>query len=479
MNDSEQSEPEPTTPDHAGADLTPTAIVAALDRHIIGQHDAKRAVAVAIRNRWRRRQLPREIAVEVVPRNMIMLGPTGVGKTEIARRLATLVGAPFVKVEATKFTEVGYVGRDVESMIRDLLEVAIRMVRQEQAEQVRDRAEALAKDRLISILLGERPESPADTAGEDVDGDPDLPASDATPSPHERVRARLREKFDSGSFDDQEVEITIQEKPTIPMAGAGQDPTDPTMGGLGSMLESIMPAKTQRRRLKVPRAFEILVEQEIEPLIDADRALEAAIERTELDGIVFIDEIDKIAASERRQGGDVSRQGVQRDLLPIVEGSPVTTRHGVVKTDGILFIAAGAFHDVSVSDLMPELQGRFPIRVELEGLTAKDFQRILVEPEHNLVAQQIHLLAADGLGVEVTDDAVEAMAELAADANERLENIGARRLMTVIERTFEEIAFDASDRVARGDRSTTVDGTFVRARVEPALSDDDLGRFVL
>ena len=229
----------------------------------------------------------------------------------------------------------------------------------------------------------------------------------------------------------------------------------------------------------MPRAFEILVEQEIEPLIDADRALEAAIERTELDGIVFIDEIDKIAASERRQGGDVSRQGVQRDLLPIVEGSPVTTRHGVVKTDGILFVAAGAFHDVAVSDLMPELQGRFPIRVELDGLTAKDFKRILVEPEHNLVAQQIHLLAADGLTVEVTDDAVEAMAGLAADANERLENIGARRLMTVIERTFEEIAFDASDRVARGDRSMTVDAAFVRARVEPALSDDDLGRFVL
>ena len=479
MNDSEQSELEPTTPDHAGADLTPTAIVAALDRHIIGQHDAKRAVAVAIRNRWRRRQLPRAIAVEVVPRNMIMLGPTGVGKTEIARRLATLVGAPFVKVEATKFTEVGYVGRDVESMIRDLLEVAIRMVRQEQAEKVRDRAEALAKDRLISILLGERPESPAETEGGDAGPVSADPAPDDVTSPHERVRARLREKFDAGSFDDQEVEITIQEKPTLPMAGTGQDPTDPTMGGLGSMLESIMPAKTQRRRLKVPRAFEILVEQEIEPLIDADRALEAAIERTELDGIVFIDEIDKIAASERRQGGDVSRQGVQRDLLPIVEGSPVTTRHGVVKTDGILFIAAGAFHDVSVSDLMPELQGRFPIRVELEGLTAKDFQRILVEPEHNLVAQQIHLLAADGLTVEVTDDAVTAMAELAADANERLENIGARRLMTVIERTFEEIAFDASDRVARGDRSTTVDGEFVRARVEPALSDDDLGRFVL
>ena len=463
-------------PEPVGADLTPTEIVTALDRHIIGQHDAKRAVAVAIRNRWRRRQLPRSIATEVVPRNMIMLGPTGVGKTEIARRLATLVSAPFVKVEATKFTEVGYVGRDVESMIRDLLEVAIRMVRQEQAELVRGRAEEIAKDRLISILLGERSESPNESQADVADPDRESPT---TPSAHERVRARLRERFDAGSFDDQEVEITIQEKPSLPMAGAGQDPTDPTMGGLGSMLESIMPAKTQRRRMKVPRALEILVEQEIEPLIDADRALEAAIERTELDGIVFIDEIDKIAASERRQGGDVSRQGVQRDLLPIVEGSPVTTRHGVVRTDGILFVAAGAFHDVAVSDLMPELQGRFPIRVELDGLTATDFQRILVEPEHNLVAQQIHLLGTDGLSVQVTEEAVVALAELAADANERLENIGARRLMTVIERTFEEISFDASDRVARGEGSIEIDAEFVRARVEPALSDDDLGRFVL
>jgi ATP-dependent HslUV protease ATP-binding subunit HslU len=461
-----------TTSDDSTDTLTPARIVAALDRHIVGQDDAKRAVAVAMRNRWRRRRLPDEVAREVVPRNIVMLGPTGVGKTEIARRLATLLRAPFIKVEATKFTEVGYVGRDVESMIRDLLEVAIRMTRQEQAEAVRERAERAAKDRLVSILLGE--DSKEDRNEGSVEP-VDTPPADA---PHEKVRARLREKLDAGLFDDQEVEITVREKANIPAMGLGPEQNDPTMGGIGSMLESMLPSRTHRRKVPTQRALELLIEEETEPLIDQERAIEAAIERTELDGIVFIDEIDKVATSNDR-GGDVSRQGVQRDLLPIVEGSNVTTRHGVVRTDGILFIAAGAFHQAAISDLMPELQGRFPIRVELSGLGPDDFRRILVEPEANLVMQQKMLLGTEGIEVEVSDDAIDAMAELAAAANDRMENIGARRLMTVIERVFEEVSFDAAERVARGEEKLAVDARFVRERVEPLLSDEDLGRFVL
>ena len=461
-------EPIPT-PIHASDALTPAQIVAALDRHIVGQDDAKRAVAVAMRNRWRRRQLPDEVGREVVPRNIVMLGPTGVGKTEIARRLATLLRAPFIKVEATKFTEVGYVGRDVESMIRDLLEVAIRMTRQEQVEVVRERAERAAKDRLVSILLGD--DSKTERSGTEV-------GSTSDDDPHERVRARLREKLDAGLFDDQEVEITVREKTTIPAIGLGPEQNDPTMGGIGSMLESMMPSKSHRRKVRTPRALELLIEEETEPLIDQERAIEAAIERTELDGIVFIDEIDKVATPDDR-GADVSRQGVQRDLLPIVEGSNVTTKHGVVRTDGILFIAAGAFHQASISDLMPELQGRFPIRVELSGLGPDDFRRILVEPEANLIVQQTMLLGTEGVEVEVSEEAIDAMAELAATANDRMENIGARRLMTVIERVFEEVSFDAGDRVARGDSKLLVDARFVRDRVEPLLADEDLGRFVL
>ena len=451
-------------------DLTPREIVEKLDRHIVGQNGAKRAVAVAVRNRWRRRQLDPELAREVVPRNIVLIGPTGVGKTEVARRLASLVRAPFVKVEATKFTEVGYVGRDVESMIRDLVEISIRMVRQEHADSVRERAEIAAKDRLVSILLGDA------SAG----SGPNIETSDPTDEQQRaRVRERLREKLDQGLFDDREVEIVVREKPTIPMMAGGQDPNDPTMGSMGSMLESILPEKSHRRKATVARALEILIEQEIEPLVDQERVLEQAIERTEQDGMVFIDEIDKIAVNESRQGGDVSRQGVQRDLLPIVEGSSVSTKHGVVRTDGILFIAAGAFHTVHVSDLMPELQGRFPIRVELDPLTADDFKRILTEPQGALTEQQKRLLESEGLTIDFTPDAIDAMAALAAQANDTLENIGARRLMTVIEQVFEEIAFDAPDMAERGETSITIDDAFVRSRIDPLLADEDLGRFVL
>ena len=455
------------------SNLTPAEIVAALDRHIVGQQAAKRAVAVAVRNRWRRQQLPSDLAREVVPRNMVMIGPTGVGKTEIARRLARLVEAPFIKVEATKFTEVGYVGRDVESMIRDLLELAIKMVRSRQAEEVREPADHAARERMVSLLLGEMTET-AD-AKEPVEGE--SPAPDAADPTHDRVRARMRVKLDEGFFDDREIEIMVREKPTMPMiGGGGNDQIDP---GLGSMLENLMPERRHRRKTTVARALDILREEETEKLIDHDRLAERAIERTEEAGIVFIDEIDKIAITDRGGSGEVSRQGVQRDLLPIVEGSSVTTRHGVVNTDNILFIAAGAFHGASVSDLMPELQGRFPIRVELESLDRDDFRRILDEPDGSLTEQQIALMGAEGLGIEFTESAIDAMADLAAEANERLENIGARRLMTIIEQVFEEIAFDAPDRVARGDRNLVVDEAFVRGRLESVVADEDLGRFVL
>ena len=450
-------------------DLTPREIVDALDRHIVGQSEAKRAVAVAVRNRWRRRKLAPELAREVIPRNIVMVGPTGVGKTEVARRLATLVQAPFIKVEATKFTEVGYVGRDVESMIRDLVEIAIRMVRQEQSEEVRERAEIAAKDRLVAILLGDTSTSSTEEKTEEAPDD----------EYRDRLRKRLRDKLDQGVFDDREVEIVVREKPTIPMMGGAHDQSDPTMGSMGSMLESILPEKTHRRKVRVTRALEILIEQETEPLIDQERLMEHAIERAEQDGVVFIDEIDKIAVSDSRQGGDVSRQGVQRDLLPIVEGSSVSTKHGVVKTDGMLFIAAGAFHGVRVSDLMPELQGRFPIRVELEALTAEDFTRILTEPEGSLTEQQQRLLETEGMHIEFKDDAIHAMAELAARANETLENIGARRLMTVIEQIFEKVAFEAPELVAQGETHLVIDDTFVRERLRPVMENEDLGRFVL
>ena len=453
----------------AMTDLTPREIVKALDRHIVGQSEAKRAVAVAVRNRWRRRKLAPELAREVIPRNIVMVGPTGVGKTEVARRLATLVQAPFIKVEATKFTEVGYVGRDVESMIRDLVEIAIRMVRQEQSEEVRERAVIAAKDRLVAILLGDTSSPSDEETPEDAPDD----------GYRERLRQRLRDKLDQGIFDDREVEIVIREKPTIPMMGGAHDQSDPTMGSMGSMLESILPEKTHRRKVRVTRALEILIEQETEPLIDQERLMEHAIERAEQDGVVFIDEIDKIAVSDSRQGGDVSRQGVQRDLLPIVEGSSVSTKHGVVKTDGMLFIAAGAFHGVRVSDLMPELQGRFPIRVELEALTAEDFTRILTEPEGSLTEQQRRLLETEGMHIQFTDDAIHAMAELAARANETLENIGARRLMTVIEQIFEKVAFEAPELVAQGETDLVIDEAFVRERLAPVMENEDLGRFVL
>jgi len=472
------------TPELSDAGLTPRQVVEALDRHIIGQSDAKRAVAVAIRNRWRRRQLAPEMAREVYPKNIIMIGPTGVGKTEIARRLAKLTGAPFIKVEASKFTEVGYHGRDVESMVRDLVDQAISMVRAEQAKRVRERADERANERLVDLLLpGSGDDDQAGPPGGWVE-------SDDSEEKRQRVRRRLREQIEAGRLDDKEVELTITRKPAanVMFANMGIDQMDPDMT---NMFEKLIPEQSKRRRTTVAEARRILREQETDKLLDQDKITAEAITRTQESGIIFLDEIDKVAvgggsgkgSSSGGGGGgggpDVSRQGVQRDLLPIVEGSAVTTRHGVVHTDHILFVAAGAFHAAAVSDLMPELQGRFPIRVELSALTKDDFVRILTEPRGALTRQQQALLGVEGLDVTFDDDAIDAIADLAARANQSLENIGARRLMTIVEKVFEQVNFDAPERVAGGETAFCVTADFVRGQVAGIVEDEDLSRFVL
>ncbi|MBI1371179.1 MAG: ATP-dependent protease ATPase subunit HslU [Phycisphaera sp.] len=458
--------------------MTPRQIVAELDRFIIGQNDAKRAVAVAIRNRWRRQQLDAEFAKEVNPKNIIMVGPTGVGKTEIARRIAGLTAAPFIKVEASKFTEVGYHGRDVESMVRDLLEQAIKLTRSEHAEKVREKAEAAAEDRLLDLLLPGSADDVSRPAGGYVE------SSDSVER-RERTRQRLREQLRDGAFDDKEIEISIQGKavPVQMFSNMGMDQMDPDMA---NMFENLIPDRSSRRRLSVRDARQVLIDQETERLLDRNKLTEEAIRRTEQSGIIFLDEIDKVASGSGgsgRGGGsgspDVSRQGVQRDLLPIVEGSAVTTRHGIVNTDHILFIAAGAFHSASVSDLMPELQGRFPIRVELDALTKADFVRILTEPNNALTKQQTALLKTEGLEVAFDDAAIDAMAEIAADVNTRMENIGARRLMTIVEKLFDEINFDAPDMVERGETALTITEDLVRTCLSEIAEDEDLSKFVL
>jgi len=460
---------------------------------IIGQAEAKRAVAVAIRNRWRRRQLEETMAGEVYPKNIVMSGPTGVGKTEIARRLAKLTGAPFVKVEASKFTEVGYHGRDVESMIRDLLEHAISMVRAEQAALVTERAEAAAMDRLVDLLLpGSGDGSTKHAEAEDEESDEPLTtrpqgyvSPDQSHERKQRLRDRLREQVEAGKLDEREVELTVSRKPDTSMmfANMGMDQMDPDMS---NMLEKLMPEQSRTQRTTVREAKRILTEEETEKLLDKEQITSEAIQRTEQSGIIFLDEIDKIAAPGSAGGGggssggaDVSRQGVQRDLLPVVEGSTINTRHGMVRTDHILFIAAGAFHSASVSDLMPELQGRFPIRVELSALDKADFVRILTEPSNALTRQQEALLAVEGLNVVFEDEGVEMIAEYAASANASMENIGARRLVTIVERLFEEVNFDAPDRAARGDTELRITGDMVQEQVAAIVQDADLSKFVL
>ncbi|HPD29425.1 MAG TPA: ATP-dependent protease ATPase subunit HslU [Phycisphaerae bacterium] len=444
-------------------ELTPRQIVEALDQYIIGQDEAKRAVAIAVRNRWRRQQLPENMRSEVGPKNILMIGPTGVGKTEIARRLARLVNAPFVKVEASKYTEVGYHGRDVESMIRDLLDLAIHMVRAEQTEVVRQEAERIAEERLIDALL------PAGTGDEDDD-----PNSDTAQKRH-RTREKFRRKLRDGEFDDRDIEITAEERPMPAgmMATFGVDQLDPE---IQSFFEKLIPQQRKNRRLPLREARKVLFQQACDELIDREKVTEMAIRRTENSGIIFIDEIDKIAGTGSLHGPDVSRQGVQRDLLPIVEGSTVGTRHGLVRTDHILFIAAGAFHISKPSDLMPELQGRFPIRVELSDLTKDDFVRILTQPQNALTRQQIALMATEGVKLDFTPSAIEAMAEIAWQVNRNTLNIGARRLYTIMEKVVEDLSFGASE---RSGEAVIIDEPDVRKRLAEIIKDEDVSRFIL
>jgi ATP-dependent HslUV protease ATP-binding subunit HslU len=447
--------------------LTPAQITAELDRYIVGQGRAKRAVAIALRNRWRRQNLPAELRDEVAPKNIIMIGPTGVGKTEIARRLAKLAQAPFLKVEASKYTEVGYVGRDVESMIRDLTELAVTMVKAEMAVAVRERAEGLAEERLLDLLLPRRPgESFVSGTLEEVSPDA---SRDAT-------RDKLRGQLRAGKLDERLIEMDVQAS-AGPMfevfPGQGME----EIGiNLKDLLSNLMPGRTRRRRVKIGEARRLLAQEEAQKLVDVDEAVGQAIRRVENSGIVFLDELDKIAGREGGRGPDVSREGVQRDLLPIVEGSTVTTKYGMVRTDHILFIAAGAFHVAKPADLIPELQGRFPIRVELEPLTRQDFIRILSEPQNALIRQYVELLRTEGVTLRFTEDAVEAIADIASTVNQRAENIGARRLYTVMERLLEDVSFDAPTLVGQ---ELTIDAEYVQAHLADVVKDEDLSRYIL
>ena len=435
--------------------LSPREIVSELDRHIVGQQDAKRAVAIALRNRWRRQQLPPGLREEVVPKNILMIGPTGCGKTEIARRLARLANAPFLKIEATKFTEVGYVGRDVDSIVRDLVEASITQTRDHARKNVQAKAELAAEERLVSALVGEG------ASGE--------------------TRMKFRRMLREGSLESREIEVQVSD------AGGGMPVGMMDLPGaqglqmqqMQDMLGKMFGGRTKPRKMSVAEARIALVKEEADKLLDQDQLTREAIANAENNGIVFIDEIDKVCARTGEggvRGGDVSREGVQRDLLPLIEGTTVTTKHGPVKTDHILFIASGAFHMAKPSDLLPELQGRLPIRVELKALGREDFRRILTEPEHSLVKQYVALLGTEGVALDVTDDAVDALAELAAEINATVENIGARRLATVLERLLDEISFTASD---RNGETITVDGAMVRGRVAPLAASADLSRFIL
>jgi ATP-dependent HslUV protease ATP-binding subunit HslU len=460
-------------------EMSPRQIVAELDKHVVGQRNAKRAVAVALRNRVRRQKLPPEMAVDVMPKNIIMIGSTGIGKTEIARRLARMSNSPFLKVEASKFTEVGYVGRDVESMIRDLTEISVELTRQEKSEEVAEKAELNVEERILDLLLPPRRSAvgfydfDSDTAEESSTEELETPALDEQ---SQRTREKLRQQLRSGKLDNRLVELDVRERnfPVIELAGPqGVE----EMGiNMKDMLGNLFQGRTKRRKMRVDEAMEYLMQEEEERLIDMDQVARAAIERVENSGIIFLDEIDKIAGRESGHGPDVSREGVQRDILPIVEGTTVNSRYGMVRTDHILFIAAGAFHVSKPSDLIPELQGRFPIRVELESLTIEDFKRILTEPRNALIKQYQAMMETEGVKIDFTPDAIDSIANFAAQVNQQTEDIGARRLQTIMEKLLEDISFEGPDLEPKQQR---IDAAYVQRMLSETVKDQDLSRYIL
>jgi ATP-dependent HslUV protease ATP-binding subunit HslU len=469
----------PATADdeHVALDeLTPREIVRELDKHVVGQHQAKRAVAIALRNRMRRQKLTPELAEEVIPKNIIMMGPTGVGKTEIARRLAKLANSPFMKVEASKFTEVGYVGRDVESMIRDLVEIAIDMVREEKLEDVADKAELNAEERLLDLLLPSMPapvsaKAPDQQIGFNIDTQPMLAGE-----PGSRTREKLRQQLREGKLDERMVELDVREKSMPAFEIISNQGVEEMDVNIKDMLPNIFGQRTKKRKMKVSEAFDYLIQEEEQRLVDMDQVTRIAVERVENSGIIFLDEIDKIAGREGGHGPDISREGVQRDILPIVEGTTVNTRYGMVRTDHILFIAAGAFHVSKPSDLIPELQGRFPIRVELQSLTVEDFIKILTEPKSSLTKQYTALLDTEGLKLEFTPESLQEVANFAFRVNEGTENIGARRLHTIMEKVLDIISFEAPD---MKEKHVVIDADYVRNALTDIVKDQDLSRYIL
>ncbi|MEK7822976.1 MAG: ATP-dependent protease ATPase subunit HslU [Nitrospirota bacterium] len=450
--------------------LTPKKIVEELDKYIIGQHKAKKAVAIAMRNRWRRQQLTGDLKDEVLPKNIIMIGPTGVGKTEIAKRLAKLAQAPFIKVEASKFTEVGYVGRDVESMVRDLASLAVNIVKSEQMEKVHEKAQTLAEERILDLLLPPLKSNRRAPAAE-------APVTTEEKENYNETREKLRTQLKEGKLDNRYIDLEVRER-VVPFGVVSNIGMEELEINLKEMIGNFMPERPKRKKVKIPEAMRILVQEEANKLIDMDKVVKEAIERTEQNGIIFVDEIDKIVSKGASYGPDVSREGVQRDLLPIVEGSTVSTKHGPIKTDHILFIAAGAFHAVKPSDLIPELQGRFPIRVELDALGKNEFLRILQEPKNALIKQYIALIGTEGVKIKFTGDSIEEIASIAAEVNEKTENIGARRLHTVLEKLLEDISFEAPDS-DRKNGELVIDAKYVKEKLSDIVKDEDLSRYIL